>query len=42
MNTRQFLVFDYDKGDLKLNFKEIDFKKTRVAETIFDDDPDHE
>ena len=38
MNTRQFLVFDYDKGDLKLNFKELDFKKTRVAETIYDDD----
>ncbi len=42
MNTRQFLVFDYDKGDMKLNFKEIDFKKTRVAETKFDDDNDNE
>ena len=41
MNTRQFLVFDYDKSDdRKLNFKELDFKKTRVAETLFDDEDD--
>ncbi len=38
MNTKQFLVFDYDKEDNKLNFKELDFKKTRVVETMFDDD----
>lgn len=44
MNTKQFLVFDYDKEEAKLNFKEIDFKKTRVADTKFEDedDPDHE
>jgi Leucine-rich repeat (LRR) protein len=38
MNTKQFLVFDYDKKDSKLNFKELDFKKSRVVETMFEDD----
>jgi len=42
MNTGQFLVFDYDKSDNKLNFKELDFKKTRVVETMFDDEPEGE
>ena len=38
MNTKQFLVFDYDKDDAKLKFKDINFSRTRMAETKFEDD----
>jgi UDP-N-acetylglucosamine pyrophosphorylase len=35
--TKEYLVFDYDKDDRKLEFKDINFKKTRMAETKFED-----
>lgn len=38
MDTRQFLVFDYDKDDIKIDFKDIKFSKTRMADTKFDDE----
>jgi hypothetical protein len=38
MDTREFLVFDYDKGDVKLDFKDVNFSKTRMADTKFEDD----
>lgn len=38
MDTRQFLVFDYDKDDVKVDFKDIKFSKTRMADTKFDDE----
>jgi len=38
MDTRQFLVFDYDKDDIKMDFKDIKFSKTRMADTKFDDE----
>ena len=38
MNSRQFLVLDYDKEDDKIDFKDINFSKTRMADTKFEDD----
>jgi len=38
MDTKQFLVFDYDKEELILDLKDIDINKTRMADTKFDDD----
>lgn len=41
MNENQFLVFDYDKPELidpKRDFKELDFSKTRMADTKFEDE----
>ena len=37
LETREFLVFDYDKDDRKIEFKEINFEKTRMADTKFED-----
>ena len=37
LETKEYLVFDYDKDDRKLEFKDINFKKTRMAETKFED-----
>jgi hypothetical protein len=31
------LVFDYDKENTKLDFKEVDMYKTRMADTKFED-----
>ena len=42
MDTEQFLVFDYDKDDVKLNFKDINFQRTRMADTKFEEDNDNE
>ena len=42
MDTREFLVFDYDKGDVKLDFKDVNFSKTRMADTKFEDDNENE
>ncbi len=41
MNTEQFLVFDYDKDDVKLKFKDINFQRTRMADTKFEDENEH-
>ena len=38
MNTRQFLVFDYDKPEEELEFKDVNFQRTRMADTKFEDD----
>ena len=38
MNTRQFLVFDYDKPEVELEFKDINHSRTRMADTKFEDD----
>ena len=42
MDSKQFLVFDYDKEDVKKEFKDINFIKTRMADTKFEDDVDNE
>jgi hypothetical protein len=31
------LVFDYDKDDTQMEFKDINFSKTRMADTKFED-----
>jgi hypothetical protein len=38
MNTEGFLAFDYDKEDLKSDFKDINTSRTRMADTKFEDD----
>ena len=38
METKEFLVFDYDKVDTKGDFKEVNFSRTRMADTKFEDD----
>ena len=40
MDTKGILVFDYDKDDANIDFKDINFSKTRMADTKFDDDDD--
>jgi hypothetical protein len=40
MDQDQFLVFDYDKVDDSGNFKDVDFSRTRMADTKFEDDPE--
>ena len=42
MDTRQFLVFDYDKENIKLDFKDINFSRTRMADTKFEDDNEND
>ena len=37
MDTRGMLVFDYDKDDSRIDFKDINFSKTRMADTKFED-----
>jgi Leucine-rich repeat (LRR) protein len=37
MNTQGILVFDYDKNDVNIDFKDINFSKTRMADTKFED-----
>ena len=37
LETKEYLVFDYDKDDRKLDFKDINFSKTRMADTKFED-----
>ena len=37
MNTKQFLVFDYDGGNINTKFKDVDFSRTRMADTKFED-----
>ena len=40
MDQNQFLVIDYDKKEDNTNFKDVDFSRTRMADTKFEDDPD--
>lgn len=37
LNEREFLVFDYDREDRKIQFKDINFSKSRMADTKFED-----
>ena len=37
LETKEYLVFDYDKDDRKLEFKDINFSKTKMADTKFED-----
>ena len=37
LETREFLVFDYDRNDRKIEFKDINLEKTRMADTKFED-----
>ena len=34
---KEYLVFDYDKDDRKIDFRDIQFKETRMADTKFED-----
>ena len=37
LETKEYLVFDYDKEDDKIEFKDINFSRTRMADTKFED-----
>ncbi len=38
MDEKQFLVFDYDKEDDKIDFKNVEYGRTRMADTKFEDE----
>ena len=37
LNERKFLVFDCDREDRNIQFKDINFSKSRMADTKFED-----
>ena len=42
MNTQQFLVLDTDDKSLNPRFKDIQFERTRMADTKFEDEEENE
>ena len=42
MDTKQFLVFDTDDKTLNPKFNDLQFERTRMADTKFEDDDENE
>lgn len=40
LNTRQLLVFDYDVEKSEIDYRNLEFSRTRMADTKFEDDND--
>ena len=37
LDAKSFLVFDYDGQERKIDFRDINLEKTRMADTKFED-----